>query len=66
MLEAIALAKHVVTPLWLESCREASCLVDEKNYVLRDIKKEKEIGFSMAVSLTRASHHPLLQVIVFC
>ncbi|XP_065864397.1 uncharacterized protein [Euphorbia lathyris] len=61
MLETIALGKPVVTHLWLESCAEASCLIDEKNYILRDAKKEKEIGFSMPVSLARAGQHPLLE-----
>ncbi|KAL7151294.1 hypothetical protein ABFS83_04G021300 [Erythranthe nasuta] len=61
MLEAIALGKPVVTHLWLESCEQAGCLIDEKSYVLRDEKKEKEIGFNMAVSLSLASQHPLLK-----
>ncbi|KAI9181418.1 hypothetical protein LWI28_014840 [Acer negundo] len=61
MLEAIALAKPVVTPLWLDSCGQASCLIDKKNYILRDAKKEKEIGFSLPVSFARASQHPLLK-----
>ncbi|KAG6700209.1 hypothetical protein I3842_08G101100 [Carya illinoinensis] len=61
MLEAIALGKPVVTHLWLENCGQASCLIDEKNFILRDYKKEKEIGFSMPVSLARASQHPLLK-----
>lgn len=62
MLEAIALGKHVVTHLWLESCWLAGCLIDEKNYILRDFKKEKEIGFSMPISLARARLQPLLKV----
>ncbi|XP_026456575.1 uncharacterized protein LOC113357412 isoform X2 [Papaver somniferum] len=61
MLEAIAHGKHVVTHLWLESCEQAGCLIDEKNYILRDPKKEKEIGFSMPVTLARARKSPLLQ-----
>ncbi|XP_028102436.1 uncharacterized protein LOC114301670 [Camellia sinensis] len=61
MLEAIALGKPVVTHLWLDSCGQASCFIDEKNYILRDAKKEKEIGFSMPVSLARARQHPLLK-----
>ncbi|KAL8121647.1 uncharacterized protein LOC141659183 isoform X1 [Apium graveolens] len=61
MLEAIAYGKPVVTPFWLESCGHASCLIDERNYILRDAKKEKEIGFSLPVSLARACQHPLLQ-----
>ncbi|KAI3864021.1 hypothetical protein MKW98_031613 [Papaver atlanticum] len=61
MLEAIAHGKHVVTHLWLESCEQAGCLIDEKTYILRDPKKEKEIGFSMPVSLARARKSPLLQ-----
>lgn len=62
MLEAIALGKAVVTHLWLESCGQASCLINEKNYILRDNKKEKEIGFYMPASLARARKHPLLKV----
>ena len=61
MLEAIACGKPVVTHLWLESCGRSNCFIDEKNYILRDAKKEKELGFSMPNSLTRASHCPLLE-----
>eukprot|EP00268_Persea_americana_P010480 TRINITY_DN1425_c0_g4_i3.p1 TRINITY_DN1425_c0_g4~~TRINITY_DN1425_c0_g4_i3.p1 ORF type:complete len:1171 (-),score=279.71 TRINITY_DN1425_c0_g4_i3:193-3705(-) len=61
MLEAIALGKPVVTHLWLESCGQASCFIDEKNYILRDTKKEKEVGFNMPVSLARACSSPLLK-----
>ncbi|PON96673.1 BRCT domain containing protein [Trema orientale] len=61
MLEAIALGKPVVTHLWLESCGQASCFIDERNYILRDAKKEKKFGFSMPVSLVRANQHPLLK-----
>ncbi|XP_042024505.1 uncharacterized protein LOC121771718 [Salvia splendens] len=61
MLEAIASGKPVVTRSWIESCGQASCLIDEKNYILRDAKKEKEFGFCLPVSLARASQHPLLQ-----
>lgn len=62
MLEAIALGKPVITHLWLESCGQASCLIDEKNYILRDAKKEREFGFCLPVSISRACQHPLLQV----
>lgn len=62
MLEAIALGKPVVTHLWLESCGEASCFIDERNHILRDAKKEQKFGFSMPVSLSRANQHPLLKV----
>ncbi|PIN14372.1 hypothetical protein CDL12_12997 [Handroanthus impetiginosus] len=61
MLEAIASGKPVVNRLWLESCGEASCLIDEKNYILRDAKKEREFGFSLPLSLSRACQYPLLQ-----
>lgn len=61
MLEAIAAGKPVVTHLWLENSAQAGCLLDERNYILRDDKKEKEIGFSMPVSLARASQFPLLK-----
>ncbi|XP_074586754.1 uncharacterized protein LOC141842529 [Curcuma longa] len=61
MLEAIATGKPVVTPMWLERCGQANCYIDEKNYILRDTKKEREIGFNMCVSITRACQSPLLQ-----
>ncbi|XP_076892271.1 uncharacterized protein LOC143543957 [Bidens hawaiensis] len=61
MLEAMAFGKPVVTPSWLESCEQAACIIDEKIYILRDTKKEKEIGFNMPVSLSRARSHPLLK-----
>ncbi|XP_023738364.1 uncharacterized protein LOC111886366 isoform X1 [Lactuca sativa] len=61
MLEAMGLGKQIVTPLWLESCDQVGCIIDEKNYILRDAKKEKQIGFSMPVSLSRATTHPLLK-----
>ncbi|KAI3978727.1 hypothetical protein MKX01_015902 [Papaver californicum] len=61
MLEAIALGKLVVTHLWLKSSGQVSCFTDERNYILRDLKKEKEIGFSMPISLTRAGQSPLLK-----
>ncbi|KAK9065584.1 hypothetical protein SSX86_014985 [Deinandra increscens subsp. villosa] len=61
MLEAIALGKPIVTHLWLESCGQACCYIDEKNFILRDAKKEKEFGFSIPSSLARASRNPLLK-----
>ncbi|KAL3647936.1 hypothetical protein CASFOL_008904 [Castilleja foliolosa] len=61
MLEAIAFGKQVVNHLWLESCEQAGYVIDEKSYILRDEKKEKEIGFNMHTSLSRASQHPLLK-----
>ncbi|XVF28433.1 hypothetical protein REPUB_Repub15cG0029000 [Reevesia pubescens] len=61
MLEAIASGKPVVTHLWLESIGQVKIHIDEEGYVLRDIKKEKELGFCMPVSLARARKRPLLQ-----
>ncbi|XP_047944505.1 PAX-interacting protein 1 isoform X2 [Salvia hispanica] len=63
MLEATSLGKHVVTHLRLESCEQAGYNVDEKSYILRDEKKEKEFGFNMHVTLMRGSKHPLLKVV---
>lgn len=65
MLEAIACGKPVVTHLWLESCGQANCFIDEKNYILRDGKKEKEFGFSMPASLACACRYALLKVYCF-
>lgn len=63
MLEAIASGKPIVTHLWLESCYQTCCLIDEKAYILRDSKKERELGFNMPDTLVHASQHPILQVI---
>ncbi|RCV15211.1 hypothetical protein SETIT_3G040100v2 [Setaria italica] len=60
MLEAITLGKPVVTSMWLENCGQAGCFIDERKYILRDAKKEKELGFSMPMSLASAVKHPLL------
>lgn len=61
MLEAIAMGIPVVTPSWLQCCDEARCFIDEKKYIMRDTKKEKELHFSMPVSLSRACESPLLE-----
>ncbi|KAL3686118.1 hypothetical protein R1sor_004140 [Riccia sorocarpa] len=61
MLEAMAAGKPVVTPAWLESCLHAKCYVDEHPYILRDAKKESEMGFSMVETLVEAQKRPLLQ-----
>ncbi|KAJ0265010.1 BRCT domain-containing DNA repair protein [Hirschfeldia incana] len=65
MLEAIALGKPVVTPLWLESCGQTRCLLDEKNYTLKDSKKDKD-GLCMLTSLARAKQRPLLKGLKVC
>mgnify|MGYP002775737284 FL=1 len=62
MLESIASGKNIVTTLWLEGCNLAHYFVDEKNYILRDLKKEKELGFCMHSSLAASRQKPLLEV----
>lgn len=62
MLEAIAMGRHVVRRDWLDSCAKAGCLVSEEKFVLRDLKKEREIGFNMPDSIHRAQRFPLLEV----
>ncbi|KAF8646961.1 hypothetical protein HU200_065474 [Digitaria exilis] len=61
MVQAIAMGIPIVTPSWLECCREARCFIDEKKYIVRDMKKEKELGFSMPVSIGRGREKPLLE-----
>ncbi|CAO2181782.1 unnamed protein product [Urochloa humidicola] len=61
MLEAMAMGIPIVTPSWLQCCGEARCFIDEKEYIMRDMKKEKELGFSMPVSIARACKKPLLE-----
>ncbi|KAJ7295392.1 hypothetical protein O6H91_Y191500 [Diphasiastrum complanatum] len=62
MLEVMAAGKSVVTVSWLESCGLASYFVDEKNFILQDSKKEKELGFSMQSTLAASQQKPVLQV----
>jgi hypothetical protein len=62
MLVSMASGKVVATPQWLESCSQAHYFVDEKNYILQDEKKERELGFSMLSSLAAARRKPLLKV----
>ncbi|RAL42128.1 hypothetical protein DM860_011911 [Cuscuta australis] len=61
MLEAMAIGIPVVTHLWLESCGQANSFINEKMFILRDYKKEREIGFSMPDSLAFSRQHPLLR-----
>jgi mediator of DNA damage checkpoint protein 1 len=63
MLQAITMGKPVVTSMWLENCGQAGCFIDERKYIMRDEKKENEIGFSMLISLASACKHPLLLVL---
>ncbi|KAH9622795.1 hypothetical protein KSS87_021220, partial [Heliosperma pusillum] len=62
MLEFIAQGKPVVTHQWLESCDQAGFYIDDKDYIVRDVKKERELGFRLPISLHQARHHPLLRV----
>ncbi|KAJ4776058.1 PAX-interacting protein 1 [Rhynchospora pubera] len=61
MLEAIAMGRHVVRSDWINSCAKAGCFVSEEKFVLRDLKKEREIGFSMPKSIQQAKRFPLLE-----
>ncbi|KAK9726187.1 hypothetical protein RND81_05G196600 [Saponaria officinalis] len=61
MLEFIAQGKPVVTPQWLESCDQAGFYIEDRDYIVRDVTKECELGFRLPVSLDRARHHPLLR-----
>ena len=61
MLEAMAAGKFVVTFAWLENCYSANCFVEERNFLLQDEKKERELGFSMRATILAAQQKPLLQ-----
>ncbi|XP_057535162.1 uncharacterized protein LOC130813353 isoform X2 [Amaranthus tricolor] len=61
MLEFIAEGKPVVTSMWLESCQQAGFYIDERSYILRDMKREQEFGFRLPFSLDQARKHPLLK-----
>ncbi|XP_024379728.1 uncharacterized protein [Physcomitrium patens] len=61
MLEAMAGGKFVVTFAWLESCRIANCFIEERNFILQDERKERELGFSMRATILAAQQKSLLQ-----
>lgn len=61
MLESMAAGKFVVTFAWLESCHSANCFIEERNFLLQDDKKERELGFSMRSTILAAQQKPLLQ-----
>lgn len=45
---------QIVTPAWISACIAARKLVDETPYLLKDVKKEKEIGDTLEAILGRA------------
>lgn len=60
MLEAMAGGKFVVTFAWLESCQLANCFIEERNFILQDERKERELNFSMRATILAAQYKPLL------
>ncbi|KAG6553928.1 hypothetical protein Mapa_004845 [Marchantia paleacea] len=61
MLEAMAAGKPVITAEWLDNCLEAQSFVNEQAYILKDTRKEDEMGFCMVSTLNAAQQRPLLQ-----
>ncbi|BBN00447.1 hypothetical protein MPTK1_1g29270 [Marchantia polymorpha subsp. ruderalis] len=61
MLEAMAAGKPVITAEWLDNCLEAQGFVNEQAYILKDTRKEDEMGFCMVSTLNAAQQRPLLQ-----
>ncbi|KAG9476412.1 hypothetical protein GDO78_003128 [Eleutherodactylus coqui] len=60
-LTAISVAKHIVTPEWLDESFKCQKLVDEQSYILRDAEAEVLFCFSLEESLKRARVAPLFK-----
>ncbi|MEE6467298.1 hypothetical protein FKM82_007196 [Ascaphus truei] len=60
-LTAISVAKHIVTPEWLDECFKCQKFVEEQNYILRDAEAEVLFCFSLEESLKRAHVSPLFK-----
>ncbi|KAM9308195.1 PAX-interacting protein 1 [Gastrophryne carolinensis] len=60
-LTAISVAKHIVTPEWLDESFKCQKFVEEQNYILRDAEAEVLFCFSLEESLKRARGTPLFK-----
>ncbi|XP_051944079.1 PAX-interacting protein 1 [Hippocampus zosterae] len=60
-LAAMSVAKHIVTPEWLEESWRTQKFVDEQNFILRDAEAEVLFGFSLEESLKKAHNAPLFK-----
>eukprot|EP00897_Mesotaenium_endlicherianum_P000418 jgi/Mesen1/10377/ME000081S09767 len=61
MLEAVARGCHVVTPRWLEACRQEAKILEPARFLLRDRTKEKEMGFSLRHAVEKAREAPIFE-----
>ncbi|KAG8441313.1 hypothetical protein GDO86_003110 [Hymenochirus boettgeri] len=60
-LTAISVAKHIVTPEWLDESFKCQKFVEEQSYILRDAEAEVLFCFSLEESLKRAHGTPLFK-----
>lgn len=60
-LTAISVAKHIVTPEWLDESFKCQKFVEEQSYILRDAEAEVLFCFSLEESLKRARVIPLFK-----
>ncbi|KAI8819553.1 uncharacterized protein EV422DRAFT_96788 [Fimicolochytrium jonesii] len=54
---ALSAGKIIVNVKWLDDSKKAGKFVDEKKYLLKDPKTEKQYGFTLAKSCKRAQDH---------
>ncbi|TPX57819.1 hypothetical protein SpCBS45565_g08149 [Spizellomyces sp. 'palustris'] len=60
---ALSAGRHIVNVKWLDACKKQGSFVGEAKFLLKDMKSEKQYGFSLKTSLNRAqdaSQPPLL------
>uniref|UniRef100_A0A3P8WZZ6 PAX-interacting protein 1 n=1 Tax=Cynoglossus semilaevis TaxID=244447 RepID=A0A3P8WZZ6_CYNSE len=60
-LTSMSVAKHIVSPEWLEESFRSQKFVDEQPYILKDAEAEVLFGFSLEESLKRAQCAPLFK-----
>ncbi|KAJ3312163.1 Mediator of DNA damage checkpoint protein 1, partial [Blyttiomyces sp. JEL0837] len=53
-LSALAAGKHIVNVKWLDQCKKDKRFVSETRYLLKDKAAERNYGFSLEESMTKA------------
>ncbi|KAK4701222.1 hypothetical protein P7C70_g5012, partial [Phenoliferia sp. Uapishka_3] len=65
LCSALAFAPFIVTRKWIEESIAANTLLDEEEYLLKDLAKERELGFTLAEIVGRAKSGKLFQDYTF-
>ena len=61
-LTTVSVARHVVTPQWIEESSKEGKFLDERNFPLRDTATEQKFDFVWSEARERARNQKLFQV----